>query len=244
MTERRYGGFWRRLVASAIDMMILYFISLLILLTALIALGLGGGVSLHHVVATGDLPRGMGIYFVVYGFALFVADMIYFIWFHGSVGQTPGKMLLGLRVIQASGEKMTFGVAFLRWVGTLVSTFCLFLGYLWIVVDGRKQGWHDKIAATLVIRTVCEPMPASPPPSAPLPETAIMGQTSAAETLVPADPANRPAAAADCGAIPNPTNPPCQPVPSSDAADAAPPPAGIDATDSVSSGGSEPIGPR
>jgi len=176
MTDRLYGGFWRRLVAYAIDKIILYFISLFLFLTALLSLGLSGGVSLGSIAATGDLPRGMGFYFVVYATATFITDMIYYIWFHGSVGQTPGKMFLGLRVIQASGEKMTFGVAFLRWVGTIVSGLFLSLGYLWIAIDGKKQGWHDKIAATLVIRTASEPGPASPCPSTPLPETVLMGQ--------------------------------------------------------------------
>jgi uncharacterized RDD family membrane protein YckC len=186
MTERRYGGFWRRFVAFAVDKLILYFMSLFLLLIALLSLGLSGGVSLHRIVETGDLPHGMGLYFVVYAVTMFVTDMIYFTWFHGSVGQTPGKMLLELRVIQASGEEMTFGIAFLRWVGTFVSGPFLSLGYLWIAIDGKKQGWHDKIAATLVVRTVCEPMSASPPPSAPLPETVIMGQTTAADIPAPA----------------------------------------------------------
>jgi uncharacterized RDD family membrane protein YckC len=179
MTDRLYGGFWRRLFAYAIDNIILYFISLFLLLTALLALGLSGSVSLYRIAVTGDLPRGMGLYFVIYAAATFITDMIYFIWFHGSVGQTPGKMLLGLRVIQTSGEKMTFGVAFLRWVGTIASTLLLLLGYLWVAIDGKKQGWHDKIAATLVIRTASEPRPASPYPSAPLPETVLMGQPPA-----------------------------------------------------------------
>ncbi len=188
MTERLYGGFWRRLVAYAIDRIILYFISLFLFLIALLSLGLGGGLSLHRIVMTGDLPRGTGLYFVVYLVALFTTDMIYFTWFHGSVGQTPGKMVLGLRVIQTSGEKMTFGVALLRWVGTLVSSLFLSLGYLWIALDGKKQGWHDKIAATLVIRTASEPGLASPPPSTPLPEKAIMGQMPAASAPASADP--------------------------------------------------------
>ena len=47
MTDRLYGGFWRRLVAYAIDKIILYFISLFLFLTALLSLGLSGGVSLH-----------------------------------------------------------------------------------------------------------------------------------------------------------------------------------------------------
>jgi hypothetical protein len=47
---------------------------------------------------------------------------------------------------------MTPGIAFLRCVGYLISGPVLCLGFLWIAFDGKKQGWHDKIAATLVIR--------------------------------------------------------------------------------------------
>ena len=46
---------------------------------------------------------------------------------------------------------MTLGIAFLRWVGAIVSGLVFMLGFVWIAFDGRKQGWHDKIAATLVI---------------------------------------------------------------------------------------------
>jgi uncharacterized RDD family membrane protein YckC len=151
MTDRRYGGFWRRYFAYLIDRIILYLVSLFFIVIGIFALG-HGGVSFGRIMATGLLPRGTGLFVVVYAVATFITDMVYFTWFHGSVGRTPGKMLLGLRVIQASGGQMTFGVAFLRWVGSLVSGLFLWLGYLWIAVDGRKQGWHDKIAATLVVR--------------------------------------------------------------------------------------------
>ncbi|MDD1697770.1 MAG: RDD family protein, partial [Methanoregula sp.] len=67
-------------------------------------------------------------------------------------------MILGLQVIQSSGEKMTPGLAFLRWVGYLFSGLILNLGFLWIVFDKRKQGWHDKIAGTLVIYRPEEPL--------------------------------------------------------------------------------------
>jgi uncharacterized RDD family membrane protein YckC len=211
MTDRLYGGFWRRLVAYAIDRIILYFVSLLLLATGLLALG-RGGLSLGSIATTGDIPRGMGLFTLVYIVVTFVTDMIYFTWFHGSVGQTPGKMLLGLRVIQTSGEKMTFGFAFLRWVGALVSSLFLFLGYLWIALDGRKQGWHDKIAATLVVRRTRETAPGTPPLPPPLRETVITGQTAAAEALPSADPAHRPAA-----------NPPSPPAPPSDAGGTAAP---------------------
>lgn len=151
MTDRRFGGFWRRLSAYIVDKFVLYLISLLLFLVGLVAMGLGG-VSLGSIVITGDLPRGMGLFMAVYFVTMLLMDMIYFIWFHGTVGQTLGKRLCGIRVIRISGEKMTLGIAFLRWVGSLISGILFFLGFIWIAFDRRKQGWHDKIAATLVVR--------------------------------------------------------------------------------------------
>jgi len=80
-------------------------------------------------------------------------DMVYFTWFHGATGQTPGKMLLKLRVVQPSGEPIGFGTAFLRWVGYIISSAVVLIGFVWVVFDRKKQAWHDKIAGTVVVRT-------------------------------------------------------------------------------------------
>jgi uncharacterized RDD family membrane protein YckC len=80
-------------------------------------------------------------------------NMVYFTYFHGTTGQTLGKKLLGLRVVRTTGEPMTIGTAFLRWVGYAISGAILYLGFIWVIFDSRKQGWHDKIAGTYVIRT-------------------------------------------------------------------------------------------
>jgi uncharacterized RDD family membrane protein YckC len=152
MTGRRYGGFWRRSFAFFIDEVILYFVTLILFLIGLLALGLKGK-ALDHMLATSEgVTSGMGLFGLLYIAASLLAGMTYFTWFHGVGGRTPGKMLLGLRVIQASGDPMTPGIAFLRWVGYLISGPVFCLGFLWIAFDGRKQGWHDKIAATLVVR--------------------------------------------------------------------------------------------
>jgi len=152
MADKRFGGFWRRLLAYGIDIIILYILSWILFLIGILALGLRG-ISFQRIAMTGEIPPGMGLFMIVYLATTIIAGIIYFTWFHGTVGQTLGKMLLCLRVIQASGEKMTPGVAFLRWVGYIISGLPLCLGFLWIAFDGRKQGWHDKIAATLVVRT-------------------------------------------------------------------------------------------
>ena len=152
MADNRFGGFWRRFWATMVDMFILYLMSLTLFFIGLFAMGLGGS-SPWRIVTTGDLPRGTGLFMALYLAAALLMAMAYFIWFHGTIGQTLGKRLLGLRLIRTSGEKMTPGIAFLRCVGSLISSLFVFLGFIWIAIDHRKQGWHDKIAATLVIRT-------------------------------------------------------------------------------------------
>ena len=143
MTDKRFGGFWRRFWAFWVDQLILCFLNLLChwILGMMLAFVWG----LHSNRYSLDTLTSAA-------FTLFIS-VVYFIWFHGLFGRTPGKRLLGLKVIQVSGRPMTLGVAFLRWVGSLVSQLALCLGYLWVAFDPRKQGWHDKIAATLVIRT-------------------------------------------------------------------------------------------
>ena len=152
MIENRLGGFWRRAVAYGIDKIILHVICILLLLSGVLAIGLSLP-AYHH-------GRGRGLFdsildgrFIVFYYAMTVfVNMIYFIWFHGATGQTPGKILLGLRVVQTAGDPMTFGVAFLRWVGYIISAAGICLGFIWIIFDRKKQGWHDKIAGTVVIR--------------------------------------------------------------------------------------------
>jgi len=170
MADNRFGGFWRRFWAYMVDKFILYLMSLILFFIGLFAMGLGGS-SPWTVVTTGDLPHETGFFMALYLMTAFFTDMVYFIWFHGTIGQTLGKRLLGLRLIRTSGEKMTLGIAFLRWVGSLISGLFACLGFIWIAIDHRKQGWHDKIAATLVIRTqngpgtVVRPKAYSPLPS-------------------------------------------------------------------------------
>ncbi len=150
MMEERFGGFWRRAVAYGIDKAILQ-IFCIILFTVGLLIGMINQPAWHwRGMDLSDGFMGIGVIWIYYLMALLL-DMIYFTWFHGSVGQTPGKMLLGLRVVQATGEPMTFGLAFLRWAGYLVSKLAVYLGFIWIAFDRRKQGWHDKIAGTVVV---------------------------------------------------------------------------------------------
>jgi uncharacterized RDD family membrane protein YckC len=64
-------------------------------------------------------------------------------------GQTPGKRVLGVRVMRTDGRRVTLGKGILRWVGYWISAIG-FLGYFWILLDNRRQGFHDKLAGTIV----------------------------------------------------------------------------------------------
>lgn len=65
---------------------------------------------------------------------------------------TPGKRLLGCRVVDAASLRpVGWKQALLRFLGYYVSLLCLGLGFLWILWDKRRQGFHDKIANTLVV---------------------------------------------------------------------------------------------
>jgi uncharacterized RDD family membrane protein YckC len=78
--------------------------------------------------------------------------IVYYTYFEGSTGQTLGKKAVGIRVISLDGGgSIGYGRAFIRYVGRIVSTIPLFLGYLWMLWDKEKQTWHDKFAGSVVV---------------------------------------------------------------------------------------------
>jgi uncharacterized RDD family membrane protein YckC len=87
-----------------------------------------------------------------YGIAI-VVSLAYFGYFEGGAsGQTVGKRVLGIRVIDFSaGGPIGFGRGAIRWVGRYVSTIPCLLGYFWMLWDKEKQTWHDKLANTVVV---------------------------------------------------------------------------------------------
>jgi uncharacterized RDD family membrane protein YckC len=146
-----YGGFWRRMMAFFIDKIILFITSIFILFVGVLALSLGF-LSHYSEFFPERLAEVTLTFMLLYFLMTVFISMLYFTYFHGTTGQTFGKMIFGLRVVQSTGEKMTLGVGFLRWVGYIVSGIVFYLGFIWIAFDGKKQGWHDKIAGTVVVR--------------------------------------------------------------------------------------------
>ena len=136
-----YGGFFRRLIAFLIDLLVIHLITYLIYLASTVLMG--------------DLFRDDAASSISFAYKVLSScfPALYFIYFYGSTGQSPGKAFLHLKVLRASGESAGYGVAFLRYVGYLISVMVMGIGFIWIIFDGRKQGWHDKIAKTVVVRT-------------------------------------------------------------------------------------------
>ena len=66
-------------------------------------------------------------------------------------GQTPGKMMMNLRVIKTDGTPISDAEAVLRYVGYYINNIFM-LGWIWALFDSNNQGWHDKIASTYVVK--------------------------------------------------------------------------------------------
>ena len=81
--------------------------------------------------------------------------VLYFCYFWSAQGggQTLGMRVLNIKVVRTDGSSLTILQAFIRYIGLVVSIICLFIGVIWAAFDANKQGWHDKIAGTYVIRT-------------------------------------------------------------------------------------------
>jgi uncharacterized RDD family membrane protein YckC len=79
--------------------------------------------------------------------------LVYFIGFWSLRGQTPGMMPFNMKVVRADdGGPVDLVRGLLRYVGLIISFAVIFIGVIWAAFDSRKQGWHDKIAGTVVVR--------------------------------------------------------------------------------------------
>ena len=152
MTTYAFAGFWRRFIAYMIDGFIVSVVIIFLGVVAGVAY-IAGAMSGdgNAIVAQMTDPDKLALLTAWIWLLTFAVNIAYFTYFHGSTGRTPVKRLLGLQVVSVTGESISFGTAFLRSVGYLVSSLVFCLGYLWVAFDRRKQGWHDKIAGTVVI---------------------------------------------------------------------------------------------
>ena len=134
----QYIGFWPRMLASLIDTVIISAIIFPILFAVY-----GKEYFLRGALAAG--------YFDTLLNYIFPAIAILIFWNYKSA--TPGKIALKMIIVDArTGKAPSKGQLIGRYFAYYLSLLPLGLGFLWIAWDQRKQGWHDKLAGTVVIR--------------------------------------------------------------------------------------------
>jgi len=129
MLNPRYQGFWIRFLAYILDGFIIGIPVWLLQIGLIYATGMQ---SMMY------LASFAGVVLVIY--------------MDGIKGGTPGKLILGMRIVNEKGEYIGIPMAILRYIGKILSGMILGIGYFMIGWDEKKQGLHDKITQTYVIK--------------------------------------------------------------------------------------------
>lgn len=133
-----YAGFWIRFSAVLIDTVLLMVVTVPLLVWIY-----GWGYY-----SDGKLIAGPADFLINW-----VAPAIATVLFWRLWQATPGKAMLSLRVVDAdTGKTLSVGQAVVRYLCYIISMLPLGLGFIWVAFDRKKQGWHDKIAQTVVVR--------------------------------------------------------------------------------------------
>lgn len=140
MNNLEYAGFWVRTGAALIDTVLL-----LLIISPILTLIYGQ-----------DYWLGTSFFFGFWDLMfnyIFPAIAVILFWVYKSA--TPGKMALNLSIVDAkTGGKPSTGQLIGRYLAYYVSIIPLLLGLIWVGIDKRKQGWHDKLAGTVVVRNM------------------------------------------------------------------------------------------
>ncbi len=147
------AGFVSRLLALVLDVIIVTISSVILgVLVTLVLNFFGLGAEQLKAGSSSQIlqvVRTLTVALSALGVLLFVP--LYFIVFWTLAGATPGKRLMGLRIIHDGQPKISWRRALLRYTGYFLSALPLFLGYLWVFRDRHCQAWHDKLADTHVV---------------------------------------------------------------------------------------------
>jgi uncharacterized RDD family membrane protein YckC len=135
-----YAGFWIRVAASLIDTLLFS-----IVIYPIIFMVYGAEYFTQNDPAVVYSPLSI--------FLSYILPIVVILTFWKKSQATPGKMLLSLKILDAeTGSVVPMPRLVVRYVGYFVSAIVLLLGYIWVGFDAKKQGWHDKMAGTVVVR--------------------------------------------------------------------------------------------
>ena len=138
MEDLEYAGFWVRTGAALIDTILM-----LIIIIPILTLIYGSDYWARE-------SSFLGFWDLFFNYVLPAIAIVLF-WVYKSA--TPGKIALKLSIVDAkTGEKASTGQLIGRYFGYYISMIPLLLGIIWVGIDKRKQGWHDKLAGTVVVK--------------------------------------------------------------------------------------------
>lgn len=154
----QFAGHGARLGAFVLDTILVGLVATVLLLIVMVPLfgALVGAAGPDGEIDSGDLGAvGASAGFFVLGvLVISVFSLLYFPFFWARGGATPGMKVAGIRVVNdRDGSRIGWGAALLRLVGWWVSAAVFYIGFIWILVDSRRRGWHDLLASTCVIST-------------------------------------------------------------------------------------------
>ena len=145
------AGFWIRLVAWIADIVCLFLATIALAVLVLTTIWFGGRLG-------GEInDQVMALAGYSSAIIVMASGFLYFTLFVGSRGQTPGKLLFGLRIVRVNGQEMTYGRACLRSLCWILSLLLFSVGFLMIAFTRQKQGLHDMLTGTYVIRNSRRP---------------------------------------------------------------------------------------
>jgi uncharacterized RDD family membrane protein YckC len=143
LPQMKCVGFWARASAYLIDVVILVAVSYPLLIAAY-------GFEYFNF-ASPRFRGGAGPVDILVSW-VFPPVAIVLFWHYKQA--TPGKMVIGARVADAStGNRLSLGRCITRYLAFIIAALPLGLGLIWIAFDRRKQGWHDKITGSVVVRS-------------------------------------------------------------------------------------------
>jgi len=149
MTPARFG---RRYIAFLLDIIFLELLGIFATIPLVNQTDQDLTKILVRAVTVGEISQEAIWLVALYTLVLSVLWSMYFVGFTATCGQTPGKRIMGLRVVNEDGTPVDWSTAANRFfIGYSISILPLGLGFYWALVDKNNQAWHDKIAGTLVI---------------------------------------------------------------------------------------------
>jgi uncharacterized RDD family membrane protein YckC len=155
--EVSYAGFWWRFLGNIVDtviMSVVQFGLLFLIFPGALDMSVAAQVEPGTEIGPlGELEASSGALVSGVNLLVILLGVAYVLGFWLTKQATPGKLAIGARIVDArTGGKPSVGQFILRYLGYFLSSLPLGLGFLWVAFDRRKQGWHDKIAGTVVVR--------------------------------------------------------------------------------------------